>query len=181
GRCTLAPTEDGEPPGRFWLLSDPDLLNNHGLRLGDNAAIAAAAEDHGAAGADQRRAVGALGQVEDLGQVEQRLAQVVAPGDGDPGHRLGQDADAAEGGVADAFDQAGLAPGAADLLNNHGLRLGDNAAIAAALLPDFADGGLAVIDYTTRIWVIERTRRERRVVAEAQAVVVEEIGIGQQP
>ncbi|MEL6267677.1 MAG: hypothetical protein AAFR52_18895 [Pseudomonadota bacterium] len=71
GRCTLAPTEDGEPPGRFWLLTDPDLLNNHGLRLGDNAAI------------------------------------------------------------------------------------------AAALLPDFADGGLAVIDYTTRIWVIERTRRER--------------------
>ncbi len=26
---------------RVWLLSDPDLLNNHGLRLGDNAEIAA--------------------------------------------------------------------------------------------------------------------------------------------
>lgn len=26
---------------RVWLLSDPDLLNNHGLSLGDNAAIAA--------------------------------------------------------------------------------------------------------------------------------------------
>ena len=27
--------------GRYFVLSDPDLLNNHGLRLGDNAAIAA--------------------------------------------------------------------------------------------------------------------------------------------
>lgn len=27
--------------GKVWVLSDPDLLNNHGLSLGDNAAIAA--------------------------------------------------------------------------------------------------------------------------------------------
>lgn len=33
GRCT----RNGTP---FFLLSDPDLLNNHGLRLGDNADIA---------------------------------------------------------------------------------------------------------------------------------------------
>ena len=37
GRCAL-PIGDGE---RFvYVLSDPDLLNNHGLRLGDNAEIA---------------------------------------------------------------------------------------------------------------------------------------------
>lgn len=33
GRC-----RDGETA--YWLLADPDLLNNHGLRLGDNALIA---------------------------------------------------------------------------------------------------------------------------------------------
>ena len=31
----------GDGPERVWMLSDPDLLNNHGLSLGDNAAIAA--------------------------------------------------------------------------------------------------------------------------------------------
>jgi hypothetical protein len=37
GRC---PMEDGYDDGFVWVLSDPDLLNNHGLRLADNAAIA---------------------------------------------------------------------------------------------------------------------------------------------
>lgn len=36
GRCGR---DDEEGPG-YWLLADPDLLNSHGLRLGDNAAIA---------------------------------------------------------------------------------------------------------------------------------------------
>ncbi|PVB61233.1 hypothetical protein [Labrenzia sp. 011] len=31
---------DGEPDGRILVLSDPDLLDNHGLRLGDNARVA---------------------------------------------------------------------------------------------------------------------------------------------
>lgn len=35
GRC-------GGGAETFWVLSDPDLLNGHGLRLGDNAAIARA-------------------------------------------------------------------------------------------------------------------------------------------
>lgn len=37
GRC---PMEEGYDDGYVWVLSDPDLLNNHGLRLGDNAQIA---------------------------------------------------------------------------------------------------------------------------------------------
>lgn len=37
GRC---PMEEGYDDGYVWVLSDPDLLNNHGLRLGDNAEIA---------------------------------------------------------------------------------------------------------------------------------------------
>ena len=38
GRC---PMSGGGPGDDFaWVLSDPDLLNNHGLRLGDNAIIA---------------------------------------------------------------------------------------------------------------------------------------------
>lgn len=37
GRC---PMEEGYDDGYVWVLSDPDLLNNHGLRLGDNARIA---------------------------------------------------------------------------------------------------------------------------------------------
>ncbi|MGB0853692.1 MAG: hypothetical protein ACPGVA_15745 [Pikeienuella sp.] len=40
-----------------------------------------------------------------------------------------------------------------DLLNNHGLTLGDNARIAAMLLPDLANGGKIVVDYTTSVWV----------------------------
>ncbi|MEO1723863.1 MAG: hypothetical protein AAFR84_15845 [Pseudomonadota bacterium] len=43
GRCPLQGEDDsyGNQVG-FWLLTDPDLLNNHGLTRGDNAAIAAA-------------------------------------------------------------------------------------------------------------------------------------------
>jgi len=37
GRC---PADDGWDDGHVLVLSDPDLLNNHGLRLGDNAALA---------------------------------------------------------------------------------------------------------------------------------------------
>jgi hypothetical protein len=38
--CRTHDWPDGGP-GRVWILSDPDFLNNHGLSLGDNAAIAA--------------------------------------------------------------------------------------------------------------------------------------------
>jgi len=38
--CPLAGTGDDEPARTILVLSDPDLLNNHGLRLGDNARIA---------------------------------------------------------------------------------------------------------------------------------------------
>ncbi|WP_282119246.1 hypothetical protein [Ruegeria atlantica] len=34
------PLEDGTGGARVLVLSDPDLLNNHGLRLGDNAIVA---------------------------------------------------------------------------------------------------------------------------------------------
>ncbi|WP_370199270.1 hypothetical protein [Roseibium sp.] len=37
--CPLADAGDGEQD-RILVLSDPDLINNHGLRLGDNAGIA---------------------------------------------------------------------------------------------------------------------------------------------
>ncbi|GAB2186756.1 hypothetical protein [Roseibium sp. LAB1] len=37
--CPLAQTGDGDEE-RILVLSDPDLINNHGLRLGDNARIA---------------------------------------------------------------------------------------------------------------------------------------------
>lgn len=37
--CPLRSTKDGTNE-QVYVLSDPDLLNNHGLRLGDNAAIA---------------------------------------------------------------------------------------------------------------------------------------------
>lgn len=40
-----------------------------------------------------------------------------------------------------------------DLLNNHGLRLGDNAAIAAALLPSLSDNNAILIDYSDQIWL----------------------------
>lgn len=42
GECPLDPGDDPEEDGyeRVLVLSDPDLLNNHGLRLGENATIA---------------------------------------------------------------------------------------------------------------------------------------------
>lgn len=42
GEMVLAecPLKGADPTGRVFILSDPDLLNNHGLRLGDNALIA---------------------------------------------------------------------------------------------------------------------------------------------
>lgn len=40
GACESSP-KDGEEPSPFWLLTDPDLFSNHGLRLGENAALAA--------------------------------------------------------------------------------------------------------------------------------------------
>jgi|GEM_PF-587007 len=39
-----------------------------------------------------------------------------------------------------------------DLLNSHGLRQGDNAAIAKALLAGLADGKPIVVDYSTFVW-----------------------------
>ncbi|EBA11117.1 hypothetical protein [Roseobacter sp. CCS2] len=43
-----------------------------------------------------------------------------------------------------------------DLLNNHGLRLGDNALIAQSLLPQLADGGRILIDYSQDVWITEQ-------------------------
>ncbi len=40
GRCRIHDKETGKT-SEFYLLSDPDLFNNHGLRLADNARIAA--------------------------------------------------------------------------------------------------------------------------------------------
>ena len=40
------------PDGRYWVLTDPDLLNNHGLANGDNAAFALAFLTDIAAGED---------------------------------------------------------------------------------------------------------------------------------
>ncbi|MBM7066344.1 hypothetical protein [Actibacterium sp. 188UL27-1] len=48
-----------------------------------------------------------------------------------------------------------------DLLNNHGLRLGDNAHIARALLPDLADGQRVLIDYTNYSWVVDADAPQR--------------------
>lgn len=49
GRCRVLgagpPLDDPDPedaPREFWVLADPDLMNNHGLGLGANADIAAA-------------------------------------------------------------------------------------------------------------------------------------------
>lgn len=42
-RCTAK--SPFESASQFYLLSDPDLLSNHGLRLGDNARIASAIAD----------------------------------------------------------------------------------------------------------------------------------------
>lgn len=49
-----------------------------------------------------------------------------------------------------------------DLLNNHGLSQGDNAAIAAQLFAQIADGGDIIIDETDESWtLVEDTPRER--------------------
>lgn len=42
-----------------------------------------------------------------------------------------------------------------DLLNNHGLRLGDNARIAATLLPQLAQDHRILIDYSQDVWIIK--------------------------
>lgn len=42
GRCRFDPDKNRRGEDGFWLLTDPDLLNNHGLTQGDNAAIVAA-------------------------------------------------------------------------------------------------------------------------------------------
>ncbi|PJI85764.1 hypothetical protein BC777_2110 [Yoonia maricola] len=47
-----------------------------------------------------------------------------------------------------------------DLLNNHGLRLGQNARIAESLLPQLAQDGRILIDYSQDIWITQ----EREVV-----------------
>ena len=43
-----------------------------------------------------------------------------------------------------------------DLLNNHGLRLADNARIAASLLPQLAQDGRILIDYSQDLWITQR-------------------------
>lgn len=52
-----------------------------------------------------------------------------------------------------------------DLLNNHGLSLGDNAAIAAKVLGEIAGDKSIIVDYTTYNWVVskpgEKIKRER--------------------
>lgn len=51
-----------------------------------------------------------------------------------------------------------------DLLNNHGLRLGDNARIAATFLPELAGEKRIVIDYSDKNWLIaprKIVKRER--------------------
>ncbi len=42
-----------------------------------------------------------------------------------------------------------------DLFSNHGLRLGDNAMIAADLLPSLAQDGKILIDYSRSVWITE--------------------------
>ena len=50
-----------------------------------------------------------------------------------------------------------------DLLSNHGLALGDNARLAAALLPELAGEGRILVDYTRYSWTtLERTERPER-------------------
>ncbi len=51
-----------------------------------------------------------------------------------------------------------------DLMNNHGLRLGDNARIAATLLPELAGEGRIIVDYSANNWLTEPeqiVKRER--------------------
>ena len=49
-----------------------------------------------------------------------------------------------------------------DLLSNHGLRLGENAAIAADLIADQVGSGQVIIDYSLRNWIIDRDARPKR-------------------
>lgn len=49
-----------------------------------------------------------------------------------------------------------------DLVNNHGLRLGENADIARALFDAFSDQGQIVIDYSERNWIVDRSRQPAR-------------------
>ncbi|MEM7597377.1 MAG: hypothetical protein AAF382_06735 [Pseudomonadota bacterium] len=49
-----------------------------------------------------------------------------------------------------------------DLMNNHGLRLGDNAEIARAFFSTFADQGQILIDYSERNWIVDRSRQTSR-------------------
>lgn len=46
-----------------------------------------------------------------------------------------------------------------DVLNNHGLHLGENAAAALALIADLSAGGEVLIDYSTQVWSAEEDRR----------------------
>lgn len=50
-----------------------------------------------------------------------------------------------------------------DLMNNHGLAVGDNAAVTSALLEDLNGGGTVVVDYSTGLLLTNSTgpRRER--------------------
>jgi len=64
GRCLFDTTKNrrngknlnrryvSQPQDGYWLLTDPDLLNNHGLTQGDNAAIATAMIRNAAGGGD---------------------------------------------------------------------------------------------------------------------------------
>lgn len=56
----------------------------------------------------------------------------------------------------DGSDQRLLVLSDPDLLNNHGLRLGDNAQIAHALFSTLAGQGQILIDYSERNWIVER-------------------------
>lgn len=49
-----------------------------------------------------------------------------------------------------------------DLLNNHGLRLGDNAHIVKDILLDLAGEKTVMIDYSTSIWLFENFQGETR-------------------
>lgn len=40
GRCKVPGRQDGDREERFWVLADPDLMDNHGLTLAGNAAVA---------------------------------------------------------------------------------------------------------------------------------------------
>ncbi len=50
-----------------------------------------------------------------------------------------------------------------DLLNNHGLALGDNARVASALFEEWAEGKNVVIDYSASNWLVPERARAPRV------------------